>query len=249
MTVTPDDLNTILQELEARVLLRDDYEEVFACKSFDEILEEVNSPLSPQVQTSSDITSTQLRETVVADAVKRARRESIFLLVYEYKDFFDHTVWAALSEGEQQPADSLLICTIDSEGQVEWRVDKDIQRPIQKYISVQIYKPKEGAVSNLNSISSRFDKVALPCLNGHLDESDIAGIPVIKIVRRMLRGGREYIHAEPEGETRHACYGGCILDSSDSRFHETTGTLYPIKLHDRFEPAPISKDAQDPLTT
>ena len=197
----------------------------------------------------SDTTTTELRETVVADAIRRARRECIFLLVYEYKDFFDHTVWATLSEDEHKPADSLLICTIDDEGQVQWKVDKHIQRPIQKFITVQIYKRKDGTVSNLNTISSRSDKVALPCVDGHLNESDIAGIPVIKIVRRMLRGGREYIHAEPEGETRHACYGGCILDSSDSRFHETTGTLYPIKLHDRFEPAPISKDAGDPLTT
>jgi hypothetical protein len=189
-------------------------------------------------------TTTQLRETVVADAVKRARRECIFLLVYEYKDLFDHTVWAALGEGEPRPSDSLLICTIDNEGTVQWKVDKHIQRPISKYITVRIYKPIDSTVSHLNTISSRFDKVALPCVDGPLEESDIAGIPVIKLARRFVSGS-EYIHAEPEGDTRHASYGGCILDSSDSRFRETTGTLYPIKLHDRFEPAPISKDAQD----
>jgi hypothetical protein len=189
------------------------------------------------------ITTAELREVVVADAVKRARRECVFLLVYEYKDFFDHTVWAAISEGEQRPIDSLLICTITDEGQVEWKVDKHVQRPISKYITVQIYKLKDGPVSDLNTISSRFDRVALPCVDGPLDDSDIAGIPVIKLVRRFLPGG-EYIHAEPEGETRHASYGGCILDSSDSRCRETTGTLYPIKLHDRFEPAPISKEPE-----
>lgn len=190
------------------------------------------------------ITTAELREVVVADAVKRARRECVFLLVYEYKDFFDHTVWATVSEGEQRPTDALLICTIDDEGQVQWKVDKHVQRPISKYITVQIYKLKDGTVSQLNTISSRFDRVALPCVDGPLDDSDIAGIPVIKLVRRIVPGG-EYIHAEPEGETRHVCYGGCILDSSDSRFRETTGTRYPIKLHDRFEPAPISKEAQD----
>lgn len=188
-------------------------------------------------------TTAKLRELVVADAVKCARRECIFLLVYEYKDFFDHTVWATVSEGEQRPVDSLLICTITDEGQVEWKVDKHVQRPRSKYITVQIYKLKDGPVSDLNTISSRFDRVALPCVDGPLDDSDIAGIPVIKLVRRILRGG-EYIHAEPEGETRHASYGGCILDSSDSRFRETTGTLYPIKLHDRFEPAPMSKEPE-----
>lgn len=190
------------------------------------------------------ITTAKLRELVVADAVKRARRECIFLLVYEYKDFFDHTVWAAITEGEQRPIDSLLICTINDEGQVQWKVDTHVQRPISKYITVQIYKLKDGTVSDLNTISSRFDRVALPCVDGPLDDSDIAGIPVIKLVRRFVPGG-EYIHAEPEGETRQVSYGGCILDSSDSRFRETTGTRYPIKLHDRFEPAPISKEAQD----
>lgn len=191
-------------------------------------------------------TNTQLRETVVADAAKRARRECISLLVYEYTDMFDHTVWASLTGDEPRPKDSLLLCTIDHEGQVEWKIDKHIQAPIPKYITVRIYKPKDDNVSPLNTISSRFGTVALPCVNGPLDASHIAGIPVIKIVRRIV-AGREYIHAEPEGNTQHACYGGCILDSSDSRFHETTGTMYPIKLHDRFESAPISKEAQDLL--
>ena len=50
-------------------------------------------------------TTAELRELVVADAVKYARRECMFLLVYEYKDFFDHTVWATVSEGEQRPID------------------------------------------------------------------------------------------------------------------------------------------------
>ena len=199
--------------------------------------------MSVTTNNTTGTTTAELRELVVADAVKRARRDCIFLLVYEYKDFFDHTVWAAIPEGEQRPVDSLLICTITDEGQVQWKVDKHARRPISKYITVQIYKLKDGTVSDLNTISSRFDRVALPCADGPLDDSDIAGIPVIKLVRRIVRGG-EYIHAEPEGETRHASYGGCILDSSDSRFRETTGTLYPIKLHDRFEPAPISKEPE-----
>ncbi len=115
-----------------------------------------------------------------------------------------------------------------------------------RYITVEIYQPKDGTVSPLNSISSRFDRVALPCTNGPLEESDIAGIPVIKIVRRTV-ASRQYIHAEPEGNTRHAMYGGCILDTSDSRFHEATGVMYPLKLHDRFENAPIGNDAQELL--
>lgn len=114
-----------------------------------------------------------------------------------------------------------------------------------RYITVEIYKCN-GSASPLNSISSRFDRVALACPNGPLEESDIAGIPLIKLVRRQV-AGRAYVHAEPEGNTRHAMYGGCILDASDSRFHETTGVMYPIKLHDRFENAPISAEAQELL--
>jgi hypothetical protein len=113
-----------------------------------------------------------------------------------------------------------------------------------RYITVPIYK--RDSVSPLNSISFLHDRVALACSTGPLEESQIAGIPIIKLIRRQIAGG-EYVHAEPEGDTRHAMYGGCILDASDSRFHETTGVLYPIKLHDRYEPAPISEEAQEHL--
>jgi hypothetical protein len=115
-----------------------------------------------------------------------------------------------------------------------------------RYITVDIYKRNNGSVSPLNSISSRYDRVALPCVDGPLEESEISGIPVIKLVRREI-AGREYVHAEPEGDTRQPMYGGCILDSSDSRFRETTGIIYPIKLHDRYEDPPISAEAQELL--
>jgi hypothetical protein len=113
-----------------------------------------------------------------------------------------------------------------------------------RYITVKIYK--SGSVSALNSISSRYDRVALACPTGPLKESQITGLPVIKLVRRRVAGG-EYVHAEPAGDTRHAMYGGCILDASDTHFRETTGVLYPIKLHDRYEPAPISEEAREHL--
>ena len=112
-----------------------------------------------------------------------------------------------------------------------------------RYITVEIYK-RNGDASPLNSISSRYDRVALPCSDGPLEDDDIAGIPVIKLVRRTIRD-RDYVHAEPEGETQQPMYGGCILDTSDSRFQETTGVPYPIKLHDRFEPSFVSTSASD----
>ena len=114
-----------------------------------------------------------------------------------------------------------------------------------RYITVDIYRPNRS-LSPLNTISSHYDRVALPCLDGPFEESEITNFPVIKIVRQMA-SGREYVHAEPAGDTRHATYGGCILDSSDSRFRETTGVIYPIKLHDRYEDPPISPEAQELL--
>lgn len=114
-----------------------------------------------------------------------------------------------------------------------------------RYITVDIYRPNRS-LSPLNTISSHYDRVALPCHDGPLEESDITNFPVIKLVRRTVFG-REYIHAEPAGDTRHATYGGCILDSPDSRFQETTGVIYPIKLHDRYEDPPISPEAQELL--
>src|SRR6266511_2889351 len=71
-----------------------------------------------------------------------------------------------------------------------------------RYITVEIYK--RGSVSPLNSLSSRIDRVALPCATGPLEEPEIAGIPVIKLVRRQV-AGREYVHAEPEGDTDTRC--------------------------------------------
>lgn len=116
---------------------------------------------------------------------------------------------------------------------------------MMRYITVDIYK-RNGSVSPRNSISSQYDRVALPCPNGPLDESQIGDFPVIKLVRHTVFG-RESVHAEPEGDIRHPMYGGCILDSSDTRFRETTGVIYPIKLHDRYEDedVPISAEAQE----
>ena len=65
------------------------------------------------------ITTTQIRETVVSEAVDYARRECLVLLIYEYRDFFDHGVWAVLTKDDPAPKDSELLCTINHEGRIE----------------------------------------------------------------------------------------------------------------------------------
>lgn len=77
------------------------------------------------------VTITQVRETVVADAIRRALHDCLFLFVYEYKDtIFDRMIWAVLTEGEQPPEDSLLLCTVNHDGQVDWRTDDLIHTSI-----------------------------------------------------------------------------------------------------------------------
>jgi hypothetical protein len=82
---------------------------------------------------SQPITTTQVRQTVVDEAVTRATRQSVFLFVYEYKDsIFDRTIWATLTEGEQPPQDSRLLCTVSQDGQVDWKIDDLVQTPIAR---------------------------------------------------------------------------------------------------------------------
>jgi hypothetical protein len=76
------------------------------------------------------ITTNQLRQAVVDEATVRAKRESKFLFVFEYKDtLFENVIWTTLAEGEAPPPqDSRLLCTVDSKGNVDWKVD-DLYKP------------------------------------------------------------------------------------------------------------------------
>lgn len=73
---------------------------------------------------SQPITRTQIRQNVVNEAIDRATRECLFLFVYEYKGTIsDNTAWATLIEHEQPPKDSLLLCTVNQDGVVDWKID------------------------------------------------------------------------------------------------------------------------------
>lgn len=79
------------------------------------------------------VTTKQIRETIVSEAITRANRERVFLFVYEYKDtLFDRTIWATLTEGEQPPEDSQLLCTVNQDGYVDWKIDDLVQTPIAR---------------------------------------------------------------------------------------------------------------------
>lgn len=77
---------------------------------------------------SQPITTTQIRLNVVNEAITRATKECLFLSVYEYKGTIsDNTAWATLLEGEQPPTDSLLLCTVNPNGNVDWKIaDPDL---------------------------------------------------------------------------------------------------------------------------
>lgn len=73
---------------------------------------------------SQPLTTTQIRQNVANEAITRATRECEFLFVYEYKGTLsDNTTWATLLENEQPPKDSLLLCTVNPDGVVEWKID------------------------------------------------------------------------------------------------------------------------------
>jgi hypothetical protein len=79
------------------------------------------------------VTTTEIRQTVVNEARERAIRERAFLFVYEYTgQLFNQLIWATLIEGEQAPEDARLLCTVNQEGLVDWKIDDLIQTPIAR---------------------------------------------------------------------------------------------------------------------
>ena len=105
-------------------------------------------------------------------------------------------------------------------------------------LPVDIYKYKADDSSN-GGISSRYNEILLLCDDGFV-KVDLDNPPenLCKVVKRNL-WGEEHVHIEPvakpkEGYTGYM-YGGCVVDTCDSRFGEATGVSYPVHLHDRTE--------------
>ena len=74
------------------------------------------------------ITRTQIRETVVKEAIARAKRECAFLFVYEYEGLFAPMIWATLIDGEPIPDEARLLCTVNQDGHVDWKLDGLVAR-------------------------------------------------------------------------------------------------------------------------
>ena len=103
-------------------------------------------------------------------------------------------------------------------------------------ISVEIFKSHFGDCSN-GGISSKFREILVECSDGPI-EVDANDLPAnfCKIVKRDL-GFTVDVHVEPVVKPNGAgwMYGGCIVDTSDSRWTRLKGHYYPLKLHDRCE--------------
>lgn len=105
-----------------------------------------------------------------------------------------------------------------------------------KALTVYIFKSRFGDSSN-GGISSRFNEILVECPNGN-SEVDLDNPPAnfCVVVKRILWGEKHYYvrpYAEPDGVGW--MYGGCIVDTSDSRWSELIEVDYPLHLHDRTE--------------
>jgi hypothetical protein len=78
------------------------------------------------------VTRTQIRETVVNEAIERAKRNCVFLFVYEYEGLFEQMIWTTLTEGEPVPDDARLLCRVNHDGYVVWQIDDLVQTPIAR---------------------------------------------------------------------------------------------------------------------
>jgi len=111
----------------------------------------------------------------------------------------------------------------------------------KKGLRASIYYPKDGSDCSNGGISSQVRDVTITENYGEplslFCQIFTPGndAPAVRIVRRTIQG-KEYVHIEPikEGKSEYM-YGGIIIDSSDSRFHELVGHPYPVHLHDRTE--------------
>lgn len=130
-------------------------------------------------------------------------------------------------------------------------------------LRVQILRPAERGDCSLNGISNRYPDAVIvgvryrEASGGSVEAAAVKrglkALPRIfaasqraaevELVVRQIGGGL-YVHAEPvEGNGRWAMFGGCYIDTSDSRFGELLHAIYgdnrsqvgPIPLHDRYE--------------
>jgi hypothetical protein len=104
-----------------------------------------------------------------------------------------------------------------------------------KCISADIFESKSFGNCSNHGLSTRFKSVLLMHPYGHI-EIDTEDLPEnFCRIKEMSLGGKTYLYAEPHSKSEHLGWmsGGCLVYSSDSRFHEFSD--YPLVLHDRQE--------------
>lgn len=110
-----------------------------------------------------------------------------------------------------------------------------------KTIGVYVYRSGLGDCTN-HGVTYRYDRMQLlvDCEREqalhYCEEKGLDPNRQLILVRRELWGER-HDYAEPlmKPENRAQTAGGNFIYTSDSRFHEYTGSWQPIQVHDRFD--------------
>ena len=106
----------------------------------------------------------------------------------------------------------------------------------ERALPVEIYKCHYGDCSN-HGISSRHSEILVLCPDGFI-EVDMDNPPDnLCVVEKRILWGEKHYYVRPYAEADGVgwMYGGCLVDSSDARWHKLTGIDYPLHLHDRTE--------------
>ena len=105
-----------------------------------------------------------------------------------------------------------------------------------KALSVEIFKNHFGDSSN-GGISSRFTEILVECPDGNR-EIDLDNPPDnFCVVEKRILWGEKHYYVRPYAKADGVdwMYGGCIVDTSDSRWSRLIEVGYPLHLHDRTE--------------
>lgn len=104
-----------------------------------------------------------------------------------------------------------------------------------KAISVGIFEDKRIGNCSNNGISARFDSILIEHERGWIDVDEQNPPENFCVIERRTLWGEEHDYVRPYREANGVgwMYGGCIVDSSDSRWGELT--THPLRLHDRTE--------------
>ena len=102
-------------------------------------------------------------------------------------------------------------------------------------IRIGIFQDKALGNCSNNGISARFDHILVEHERGYVDVDENDPPENFCVIERRILWGEEHDFVRPYRKANGVgwMYGGCIVDSSDSRWSELT--THPLRLHDRTE--------------